>query len=210
MQGIKNRWRTFYNYQLKNLMNYTLKKYKIKIPNNINILYSQKKKLITVIGPLNIKSLKLELKIKILKTEKTILVTRIPFSKLSNNKKKKLKTLQGTTVALIKQLLIETSSILNQKLKMIGVGYRTVNVENFNDKILMFKLGFSHPIYFKIPENTNIFCLKLTKLFIFGNSYQNVTKTASLIRSYKLPEPYKGKGILYENEKINLKEGKKI
>jgi large subunit ribosomal protein L6 len=74
----------------------------------------------------------------------------------------------------------------------------------------MFKLGYSHSLYFKIPEQLIIFCLKFTKLFIYGNSYQNVTQIASLIRSYKKPEPYKGKGILYETEKILLKEGKKI
>jgi len=191
-------------------MSYVPKKYKIKIPNNNIILYCDKKKMITIIGPLNVKSLKLKLKLRILEAEKTIIVTSDSFLNLPNNKKKKIKTLQGTTVALIKQLLIETSSTLYKKLKMVGVGYRAFDIENFNKKLLMFKLGYSHPIYFKIPKNTTIFCLKLTKLFISGNSYQDITQTASLIRSYKLPEPYKGKGILYGDEKIRLKEGKKI
>jgi len=191
-------------------MSYVPKKYKIKIPNNNIILYCDKKKMITIIGPLNVKSLKLKLKLRILEAEKTIIVTSDSFLNLPNNKKKKIKALQGTTVALIKQLLIETSSTLYKKLKMVGVGYRAFDIENFNKKLLMFKLGYSHPIYFKIPKNTTIFCLKLTKLFISGNSYQDITQTASLIRSYKLPEPYKGKGILYGDEKIRLKEGKKI
>ena len=55
-----------------------------------------------------------------------------------------------------------------------------------------------------------IFCLKANKLFIIGNSYQFVTQIAALIRSCKVPEPYKGKGILYATEKITLKEGKKV
>jgi large subunit ribosomal protein L6 len=55
-----------------------------------------------------------------------------------------------------------------------------------------------------------IFCLKSNKLFILGNSYLFVTQIAALIKSYKTPEPYKGKGILYATEKISLKEGKKI
>ena len=50
----------------------------------------------------------------------------------------------------------------------------------------------------------------LTKLSVYGHSYQQITSTASQIRLNKIPEPYKGKGILYENEKIKLKEGKKI
>ena len=50
----------------------------------------------------------------------------------------------------------------------------------------------------------------MTKLFIYGDSYQNVMQTSSFFRSYKQPDSYKGKGILYNNEKIILKEGKKI
>lgn len=186
------------------------KKYEIKIPNDNIVLYCEKKRIITVLGPLTKKTLKLKLKIKITPEKKTILITSKPFSKLSNNQKKKIKALQGTTFALLKQLLIETSAILYQKLKFIGVGYRAFDVQGFEKKLLMFKLGYSHPIYFKIPKNLNIFCLKLTKLFIYGNSYQDITKITSLIQSYKTPEPYKGKGILYENEKIKLKEGKKV
>jgi large subunit ribosomal protein L6 len=124
--------------------------------------------------------------------------------------KKKIKALQGTTVALIKQLIVETSAVLYQKLKLVGVGYRAFDVDTLKNKLLLFKLGYSHFLYFKISNEIEIFCLKMTKLFIYGNSYRNVTQTAALIRSYKKPEPYKGKGILYETEKIVLKEGKKV
>lgn len=186
------------------------KKYTVKIPSDNIILYCEKKKILTIIGPLAKKTLKLTLKIKIISEKKTILVTQTPLLKLSNNLRKKLKAIQGTTLALIKQLIIETSAILYQKLKFVGVGYRAFNVQNFEKKLLMLKLGYSHPIYFKIPEDLEIFCLKLTKLFIYGDSYHSITKVASSIQSYKSPEPYKGKGILYENEKIQLKEGKKI
>lgn len=185
-------------------------KHIIQIPRNIVILYSDKKKIITIINNTNTKSLKLELKLKIEASNNTIIVTSIPFSDTSGQNKKKIKALQGTTVASIKQILLETSSVLYKKLKFVGVGYRAFEVENFKNQIFMLKLGYSHPIYFKKPSNTSIFCLKLTKLFIFGNSYQKISKAASIIRAFKSPEPYKGKGILYENEKIELKEGKKI
>ena len=186
------------------------KKYIIKIPNDTIILYCNQKKIISIIGPLARKSLKLKVKILFEKEANTLKVSSIPFSTISNNEKKKIKSIQGTTVALIKQLIIETSAVLHKKLKFIGVGYRAFDVENFTDKLLFFKLGYSHPIYFKITDNLKIFSLKFTKLFIYGNSYQSITQTASLIRSYKKPEPYKGKGILYDNEKIIIKEGKKI
>ena len=186
------------------------KKYLIKIPKETIIIYCNKKKIITVIGPLKKKSLKLKVDLRLFEQINTIEVTTIPFSKLSNNDKKNIKAIQGTTVALIKQLMIETSSIFYQKLKFIGVGYRAFEVENFENQLLLFKLGYSHSIYFKIPENLEISSLKFTKLFISGFSYQKITQTAALIQSYKYPEPYKGKGILYENQKIQLKEGKKV
>ena len=118
--------------------------------------------------------------------------------------------IQNTIVSLIKQVLIEMAATMYQKLKLVGVGYRVFSVENFEDYLLLLKLGYSHPIYFRIPLKTKIFTLKLTKLFLYGYSYQQLTFAASKIRLNKIPEPYKGKGILYENEKIILKEGKKI
>ena len=185
------------------------KKNSIKIPKNILVIYNNKKKIITLIGPLQVESLKLSLNLIIKTGLNVIEVTDKPFQK-SNLNKKQIKSLQGTTVALIKQVLLETSALIYNKLKIIGVGYRVLNVEGFNDKLLMFKLGYSHSLYYKIPNELKIFNLKSTKLFIYGNSYQNVSQSASVIRSYKKPEPYKGKGILFDSEKIILKEGKKI
>lgn len=186
------------------------KKHLIKIPKDVTVIYSPEKKIITLIGPLKTRSLKLKVKLKLITDASLIKVTFNPFIQISNHKKKQIKSIQGTTVALIKQLLIETSALVYQKLKFVGVGYRAFDVNEFKHNLLMFKIGYSHPLYFKIAENIQIFCLKSTKLFIYGNSYQTVNQVASLIRSYKKPEPYKGKGILYETEKIELKEGKKI
>ena len=83
-------------------------------------------------------------------------------------------------------------------------------MENYEKNILSLKLGFSHPLYFRIFSPVNVFVLKFTKFFIYGNSYQSVSQTTANFRKNKLPEPYKGKGIRYENEKILLKEGKKV
>jgi large subunit ribosomal protein L6 len=187
-----------------------LKSYKIKIPKNVVILYCNEKKIITICGPIRKKTAKLKLEIKLIESKKILLVSNNPTFKLSNNQKKKIKALQGTTTALIKQLIMETSTLMYKKLLFVGVGYRVFDVETFTNKLLLFKLGFSHSIYYRIPKNVKIFCLKRTNLFISGNSYQNVTQTASSIQSYKTPEPYKGKGILKENEKIKIKEGKKL
>lgn len=186
------------------------KKYSLKIPNDISIIYCNKKRILTFINSNNYKSLKLKVNIFINDSEKIIKVSSIPFYDISNNEKKKIKAIQGTTVALLKQMLIEISTTIYKKLKIIGVSYRAVIEESFNNQLLLLKLGFSHLVYFRISKNLSLFCKKRTQLFISGNSFQNVNHVSSLIRKLKKPEPYKGKGILYNNEKIIIKTGKKI
>ena len=77
-------------------------------------------------------------------------------------------------------------------------------------EFLNLKLGYSHSIYYKIPNTVSIKVLQSTKLFISGFDLNAVYKTAALVRGCKPPEPYKGKGILYSGEKVILKEGKKV
>lgn len=191
-------------------MSHQINKYNIKIPHNISVIYSKKKKTLIFSGPLQTKSMKLKLKIFIDKTKKTISISPIPFSQISNTEKKKIKVLRNTITAQIKHMLMESFILSYQKMKINGVGYRALFDEPFNQKLLTLKLGYSHLIYVRIIKNLSINCFTKTKLCVFGNSYNNVTQLAALIRSKKTPEPYKGKGILYENENITLKEGKKI
>jgi large subunit ribosomal protein L6 len=186
------------------------KKYVIKIPNSVSILYCSANQNLIILGSLGRKLLKIKTKIFILKNLRLIKVTNISLEKVSNNQRKKMNSVQGTLVALIKQLIIEVSSYCCKILKLIGIGFKVFSINFGNMQFLHFKLGYSHQIYFKIPENVKIFCLKSVKIFILGKSYENVSQIAAYIRSYKLPDSYKGKGILYENEKIKLKAGKKI
>jgi large subunit ribosomal protein L6 len=186
------------------------KKQLIKIPTNIKVFWCKKKKIILLKGPTGQKSLKLHKLIAINYIKQSIEIINDMPEKLSNRERKKSQSLKKTTISLIKQLLTEITAPLYRKLNLVGVGYRAFPVEGFENRLLLLRLGYSHPIYFKIPFDTNIFCLKLTKLFVYGHSHQQITFTASKIRLNKIPEPYKGKGILYENEKIVLKEGKKI
>ena len=191
-------------------MNNQTQKYSIKIPKDTLVIYHEKKQTLTLIGPLKQKSIKLKLKIFISKLKKTIIVRSLAFSSMSNNVKKKIKALKNTTVRLIKHLLIETSTLIYKKLEINGVGYRTLFTESFNQKLITLKLGYSHLVYFKIPKHLTITCSTKTKLCVLGNSYQNVSQAAAIIRLQKPPEPYKGKGLLYENESVVLKEGKKV
>lgn len=186
------------------------KKYTIKIPKNINVIHCDKKNILIFIGALQKKSLKLKVKVFLVPALNIITVTNIPTFGTSVIDFKNAKKIQGTTVAKIKQMLIESTYTLYNKLNLVGVGYRVFTHEQLQNQIYL-KLGYSHLIYFKIPVKLNTYCQKFTKLFLFGNcSFDLLTQTASQIRACKLPEPYKGKGILYDQEKIVLKKGKKI
>jgi large subunit ribosomal protein L6 len=180
----------------------------IKIPKGIKVIYCTKTSLLIFISSLTKKTFKSDVKIFYIKN--LLIVSKIPISKISKSTLKNLNKLQGTILAAIKQILIEISNILYKKLILIGVGYRTLITENLTSQITL-KLGYSHLIYYKMPTNLNTFCLKYTKLFIFGvTSYNNLTQTTASIRQCKTPEPYKGKGILYYQENVILKKGKKI
>lgn len=191
-------------------MSKAVQKYNIKIPNDIKAIYYKKKQILTFIGPTEIKSKKLKVKIFINRYKKIISVSPIFFSQSSNTEKRKIQMIQNTTVSQIKYMLIESSILLYKKLKINGIGYRANFTENFNQKLLTFKLGYSHFIYLQTLNNIIINCLTRTKLCISGNSYENVSHISAKIRINKVPDPYKGKGILYDNEIVKIKEGKKI
>jgi large subunit ribosomal protein L6 len=186
------------------------KKYSVKIPKNIQVIYCDQKNIITFVGPLSTKSVKLTVKIFLLPFSNTVVVSRLPVAGSLGIDLKSIKKLQGTTLAKIKQVLVEITYVLYHKLNLVGVGYRAFLHEKLSDQIY-FKLGYSHLIYFKIPTDINVYCQKFTKLFIFGEcSYNSLTQIAAQIRNCKAPEPYKGKGILHDQEKVILKKGKKI
>jgi len=186
------------------------KKYSVKVPENIKIVYCDKKNLITFIGPLVTKSLKLKIKLLLISPSNLIIATSLPVDKKSIIGFKNSKKIQGTTVAKIKQILTEVTYVLSRKLNLVGVGYRAFSHEKLPNQ-MYFKLGYSHLVYFRIPTGLNSNCLKFTKIFISGNkSYDLLTQTAAQIRNCKLPEPYKGKGILHDQETVILKKGKKI
>lgn len=191
-------------------MSNQIDKYNIKVPTDILVIYNERKKTLVFSGPLKKKSIKLKLRIFIDKSKKIISVSPLVLDQISNTEKKKVKALRNTTVAQIKHMLIESSISMHKKLRIHGVGYRALFVETFDEKLLTLKLGYSHFIYMKIPKNLAVNCFTKTMLCVFGHSYSDISNFSALIRARKLPEPYKGKGILYSDETIVLKEGKKI
>ena len=106
---------------------------------------------------------------------------------------------------IVNNIIVGVSEGFSKKLEMNGVGYRAT----LKGKVLELMLGFSHPINYDIPEDISVTVDKQNNIEIKGPNKQLVGQTAAEIRSFRGPEPYKGKGIKYADEYINRKEGKK-
>ena len=115
------------------------------------------------------------------------------------------KALSGTTRALIQNIVTGVSEGFERKLEIVGVGYRAA----VSGKMLNLTLGFSHPVVFKIPDGITIETPSQTEITIKGSDKQQVGQVAADIRAYRRPEPYKGKGVRYSDERIVRKEAKK-
>jgi large subunit ribosomal protein L6 len=186
------------------------KKNTIKVPQNIQIIYCKDKNIITFIGPLQKKSLRLKVKVFLVQSLNLIVVTKLTAFGASTTDLKMAKKIQGTTVARMKQALIEITYTLHTKLRLVGVGYRVFAHDQLSNQIYL-KLGYSHLVHFNVPDTLEVSSQKRTKLSVFGTcSYDMLTQTTAQIRACRFPEPYKGKGVLYDQEKISLKKGKKI
>ncbi len=111
----------------------------------------------------------------------------------------------GTARAVIQNMVNGVSEGFSKTLELKGVGYRCA----VKGKNLELQLGFSHDVIFPIPEGLEIKVEGTTQVIISGASKERVGQTAAEIRSYRKPEPYKGKGVHYKGEFILRKEGKK-
>jgi large subunit ribosomal protein L6 len=118
---------------------------------------------------------------------------------------KNSKRLWGMNRSLLNNAIIGSSEGYEKILELVGVGYRAA----LKEKKLNLQLGFSHDINFDIPEGITILVEKQTVLKITGADKQQVGMVASKIKSFRPPEPYKGKGIRERGQHILRKEGKK-
>jgi large subunit ribosomal protein L6 len=111
----------------------------------------------------------------------------------------------GATRAHLANMVTGVTKGYEKKLELVGVGYRAA----VQAKNLTLTLGYSHLINFAIPEGITIETPSQTEIIIKGIDRQRVGQTAAEIRGFRPPEPYKGKGVKYSDEKISLKEAKK-
>ncbi len=115
------------------------------------------------------------------------------------------RAMAGTTRALIGNMVTGVSEGFERKLELRGVGYRT----SCQGKNLNLTLGFSHPVNYEIPEGIKIETPSQTEIVVSGIDKQRVGQVAAEIRSFRPPEPYKGKGVRYADERVVMKEAKK-
>ena len=118
---------------------------------------------------------------------------------------KQTRMLWGATRAHINNMMKGVSTGYTVNLEINGVGYRAA----VQGKNLVLQLGFSHEVQLPIPGDIKIVCEKPTSIQVSGADKQRVGQMAAVIRGYRKPEPYKGKGIKYDTETIRRKEGKK-
>lgn len=118
---------------------------------------------------------------------------------------KQARMLWGTWKNRIQNMVQGVNEGFTVRLEINGVGYRA-SVEGNKLKL---QLGFSHDVMYPIPDDIQIKCEKPTLVAVSGADRQKVGQVAAEIRAYRKPEPYKGKGVKYENEHIVRKEGKK-
>jgi large subunit ribosomal protein L6 len=113
--------------------------------------------------------------------------------------------MQGTLRALVANMVKGVTDGFEKKLTLVGVGYRA---QAAGDKINL-SLGFSHPVVHQMPKGVKVETPQQTEIVVKGIDKQAVGQVAAEIRAYRPPEPYKGKGVRYFDERVKIKETKK-
>jgi len=167
----------------------------INIPDDVTIKLDKDE--LSVQGPKGSLDLRLSSKLDITQAEGQIQVTP------KDETDKESRALWGTFQRLISNLVSGVTDGFSRILEFKGVGWRM----EVNGKILVMRVGFSHPIEYKIPEDIEI-NIEKNKIIISGIDKQKVGQVAAEIRKFRKPEPYKGKGIKYQEEVIKRKAGK--
>jgi large subunit ribosomal protein L6 len=122
-----------------------------------------------------------------------------------NDDSKDSMAMAGTMRSLVDNMVIGVSEGFSKQLQLIGVGYRA----QMQGNVLDLSLGFSHPVKYAIPEGITIETPSQTEINVRGADKQKVGQVCAEIRAYRPPEPYKGKGVRYSDERVIRKEAKK-
>lgn len=141
----------------------------------------------------------------VLDTEVTVAMTDDGVKVEPRYKTKASRSKWGMSRTLIANIIVGVTEGFTKSLEINGVGYRAA----MQGKNIQLLLGFSHDVVYEVPEGVTVVCPKPTEITVTGIDKQKVGQVAAEIRSYRSPEPYKGKGVKYADEVIFRKEGKK-
>jgi large subunit ribosomal protein L6 len=153
---------------------------------------------LTVKGPKGTLSMRLNSQVEVSQQESALAVKARSGGRFAN-------AMAGTTRALLNNMVTGVSSGFERKLELVGVGYRA----QAQGKKINLTLGFSHPVEYEVPEGIVVETPSQTEILVKGIDRQKVGQVASELRKFRPPEPYKGKGVRYSDERIVLKEAKK-
>jgi large subunit ribosomal protein L6 len=167
------------------------------IPITSGVKVKQSGQTVTIVGPKGELSAEVHPKIGVEVKENTIRVSR-------GSDQKEHRALHGLWRALLANMIRGVTDGYTRKLELVGVGYRA----EMKGKKLQLMLGYSHPIVFGPPEGIKIETPTQNNITVSGIDRQLVGQVAAKIRSFRPPEPYKGKGVKYEGEYIRRKAGK--
>ena len=168
----------------------------VSIPDGVTITVEDGN-VVTVKGPKGTLTEKLSSEMKIEQDAGTLTVKR-------PSDDKRHRALHGLTRSLINNMVIGTTKGYEKKLEIVGVGYKA----QLQGTKLVLNVGYSHAVDFPAPEGISFEVPAPTKITIKGIDKQKVGQIAADVRAVRPPEPYKGKGIRYENEYVRRKEGK--
>ncbi|NOQ89933.1 MAG: 50S ribosomal protein L6 [Gammaproteobacteria bacterium] len=122
-----------------------------------------------------------------------------------NDNSKGSMAMAGTMRSLVNNMIVGVTTGFTKQLQLVGVGYRA----QMQGNVLDLSLGFSHPVKYAIPEGITIETPSQTEINVKGADKQKVGQVCAEIRAYRPPEPYKGKGVRYSDERVIRKEAKK-
>ncbi len=170
--------------------------YPVVVPDKVEVTVGHDE--ISVKGPLGTLTQKVSTRVKIERIE-----NRLEFK--MNENSRQANALSGTVRALVANMVTGVTKGFEKKLTLVGVGYRA---QAQGDKLNL-TLGYSHPVVHSLPVGIKAETPTQTEILIKGTDKQVVGQVAAEVRHYRSPEPYKGKGVRYADEKIVLKETKK-
>jgi large subunit ribosomal protein L6 len=170
----------------------------IPLPDGVSVEIADRK--VSVAGPKGNLSYTHEPGVTVSRQGGDLLITRV-------SDEKHHRALHGLTRALIANMVKGVSEGYSKRLDLVGIGY-TVEQKESN---VLFNLGYSHPIYFQAPDGIELEVInKNTSVIVKGTDKQLVGQVAAKMRSLRKPEPYKGKGIRYQDEIVHRKAGKTV